>query len=147
MQQTKICSKCKKKKFTNKFYKQKRGKYGRSSICKICKRKYSQTPKRKSKAKQYRKSIRGQLSRQREILKRHNITLAEYDQMFKNQNGVCAICNLPEINGRLSIDHNHQTGKIRGLLCRSCNVLLGYLERIKNDGFIKKAEKYLRNYS
>ena len=53
--------------------------------------------------------------------------------MFEKQNGKCAICNFEFSLGRnnqANIDHNHKTGKIRGLLCKDCNITLG---NIKED--------------
>ncbi|KKN59760.1 hypothetical protein LCGC14_0538500 [marine sediment metagenome] len=70
---------------------------------------------------------------------RYGITLAEYDEMFETQDGVCAICELPSINCRLSVDHDHKTGKVRGLLCHPCNMSLGVYEKRKD-----KFEDYLR---
>lgn len=64
--------------------------------------------------------------------KNHGITgmtVANYDEMFAIQNGLCAICNMPEnARGRkhLTVDHNHVTGEIRGLLCNRCNRATGY---------------------
>lgn len=58
----------------------------------------------------------------------YGITLDEYNTMLEMQNGVCAICSNKEVaksrytgTRRLSIDHDHKTGKIRGLLCSKCN--------------------------
>jgi hypothetical protein len=62
------------------------------------------------------------------------MTLEQYDEMFADQDGCCAICEEPEtvtFNGvpvRLSVDHNHDTGQIRGLLCRNCNSAVGHIE-------------------
>lgn len=56
----------------------------------------------------------------------YGISLDTYNDKLKAQNNVCAICNNPEINGnKLSIDHNHITDKVRGLLCNNCNLMLG----------------------
>ena len=63
--------------------------------------------------------------------------------MFKEQNGNCAICGLPELMQRLSVDHNHKTGTVRGLLCKRCNTRLSLIEDAK---FIIKAKAYLRKY-
>ena len=59
----------------------------------------------------------------------YGISLAEYDAMLEAQDGVCALCGkTPEENGhRLFVDHDHETGRIRGLLCRVCNASLGGL--------------------
>jgi hypothetical protein len=60
------------------------------------------------------------------LKRKYGITIAEYDRMFEEQNGVCAICGEPRPEERtLHIDHDHQTGVIRGLLCFRCNNALG----------------------
>lgn len=61
----------------------------------------------------------------------------DYDRMFEEQDGKCAICRKPEVSGkRLAVDHDHETNRVRGLLCRNCNVALGLLkddvERLQN---------------
>jgi hypothetical protein len=66
-------------------------------------------------------------------IREYGISTEDYDAMFKEQNGLCAICYQPEThtcNGkvnRLSIDHDHATTEIRGLLCSRCNAAVGYL--------------------
>ena len=61
------------------------------------------------------------------------LTLEEYDMRLSSQNGVCAICGNPETSLRrgsiksLDVDHNHETGQIRGLLCSACNASLGLM--------------------
>ncbi len=76
---------------------------------------------------------------------KYNITIRDYDEMFEKQNGVCAICGLPEITRRLSIDHDHKTGRVRGLLCVGCNITLGHakenIERLRSMiAYLKKHE-------
>jgi len=71
----------------------------------------------------------------------YNISLETYDQMFKDQNGNCAICGLPQLMKRLAVDHDHKTGKIRGLLCTNCNTKLRVIE---DNEFVEKAEIYLK---
>lgn len=56
---------------------------------------------------------------------KYNLTWEEYEKLFENQNGVCAICKGIEEGRMLSVDHNHETGEVRGLLCGSCNRALG----------------------
>lgn len=55
----------------------------------------------------------------------YGIDQNEYDQMFKKQQGKCAICNK---EGKLCVDHCHIEGHVRQLLCYSCNLLLGKIE-------------------
>lgn len=76
----------------------------------------------------------------------YGITPEDYDQMLKKQRGKCAICGLPDPGQKgkkfLCIDHDHKTGKVRGLLCHRCNRGLGLLfDSIKA---VEKAVKYLK---
>lgn len=67
-------------------------------------------------------------SEDRRLRKRYGITKAEYDQMHANQQGLCALCGREEsLNKNLAVDHDHQTGKVRALLCGACNRGLGFL--------------------
>ena len=63
------------------------------------------------------------------ILKRKGITPEDYDKMLAEQDGRCAICRTdkPRSGRAFAVDHNHRTGKGRGLLCESCNRGIGYL--------------------
>lgn len=61
--------------------------------------------------------------------KRYGITQEEYVQMLLDQEGVCAICGCPPKEEKvLAVDHDHITGKVRGLLCTRCNLRVGHLE-------------------
>lgn len=66
----------------------------------------------------------------------YGITVDDYNRMFEEQKGVCAICGKEEKtrrrkksseNERLAVDHCHETGEIRGLLCFKCNTAMGSL--------------------
>lgn len=62
----------------------------------------------------------------------YDITYEDYEKMEKNQLGLCAICKT-QPNGRLYIDHDHTTNKVRGLLCQKCNSGLGmFKDNIQN---------------
>ena len=59
----------------------------------------------------------------------YSLTLDAYAQLLTAQDGVCAICHQPEPNKQaLSVDHDHATGRLRGLLCGSCNRGIGLLQ-------------------
>lgn len=59
---------------------------------------------------------------------RYSISIAEYEELLTSQNGLCKICNKYDSCGnKLSVDHCHKTGRVRGLLCGNCNRGLGLL--------------------
>ena len=106
-------------------------KYKRSEAGKVSAKRYAK--KHTERIKLYKRNYR--------LLKTYGITLEDYDVLYEKQNGVCAICGLPEITLRLQVDHCHATGKIRGLLCLYCNNVIG---KANDDTVIlKKAIKYL----
>jgi hypothetical protein len=81
------------------------------------------------------------------VRRQYGITLAQYDEMCAEQDGKCAICgNKDEVEGRrLAIDHCHDSGKIRGLLCGKCNRGLGLF--YDNQELLKNAISYLTKFS
>lgn len=78
---------------------------------------------------------------------KYGIDKATCIALFKKQNGKCAICRKPETSRflnnirRLSIDHNHINGKIRGLLCFDCNTAIGKFK--ENTYILYLAQRYL----
>jgi hypothetical protein len=66
-------------------------------------------------------------ARQRHLKNSYGITTDEYNLLFNKQSGKCAICDRhqSELKQSLCVDHNHKTGKVRGLLCDSCNKGIG----------------------
>lgn len=79
----------------------------------------------------------------RKRISRHGLTIPEYTSMYEAQGGRCAICNAheSELDRVLSIDHCHDTLKVRGLLCQPCNVGLGHFR--DNPEYLKAAIEYL----
>lgn len=77
------------------------------------------------------------------LLFKYGITLNQYRKMLLLQNNVCAICEKEEqIDGRsLAVDHCHNTGKVRGLLCFKCNTMVGHID--KNEEILGKTITYL----
>lgn len=66
--------------------------------------------------------------RKRELKRKYNISLEDYEALLTSQNGICAVCGGAPKKYRLAVDHNHITNKVRGLLCIPCNVALGKFE-------------------
>lgn len=75
---------------------------------------------------------------ERTRLKRHGITKDQFDSLLAAQNGRCAICGCED---DMVIDHCHDTGAVRGLLCQSCNKALGFVQ--DNLDILNNAIKYL----
>ena len=67
----------------------------------------------------------------------------EYEKLFIKQNGCCSVCGLHQdnFNKALSVDHDHKTNKVRGLLCYNCNLALGHVSDSKE--ILLKLIKYL----
>lgn len=88
----------------------------------------------------------------RNLRRNYGITLEEYLEKFKNQNGACAICHKEEttVNGhskaikRLSVDHCHNSEKVRELLCNRCNTSLGLAE--DNIELLQEMINYLNKH-
>lgn len=76
----------------------------------------------------------------------YGITLEDYNKLFTEQKGCCAICykHQSELNKTLAIDHNHETNKVRALLCNNCNTGLGRFE--EDIEVLQNAIKYLEHY-
>lgn len=77
-----------------------------------------------------------------EFRRRYGISLAEYDEMYRAQGGVCAICEQGCIQkSNLAVDHCHTTGAVRGLLCGRCNQAIGLLR--EDLTLLRRAAEYL----
>jgi hypothetical protein len=83
----------------------------------------------------------------RRTLKSYGLTVLDYDRMFRNQAGCCAICkkHVSQQKRRLSVDHNHVTGKVRALLCDNCNGGIGKL--MDDPDLVLKAYEYLKEFT
>jgi hypothetical protein len=81
---------------------------------------------------------------QPDLRKNYNLSLSDWNKMFEKQNGCCAICHLHQskLPSRLCVDHCHTTGKVRGLLCTSCNMGLGHFR--DDETILESAINYLR---
>lgn len=91
------------------------------------------------------------LHRDRRFRKEYGIGFGQYQAMLLEQNGVCAVCEKPETKVQsgtirlLSVDHDHTTGAVRGLLCANCNMAIGYA--CDDVTVLQKAIGYLRKHA
>lgn len=154
-----FCNRCFSYKFESEFYGFS-GKYRKEYACKKCvnirRRKYYQKNKVHiiAVAKKYRDKNRERVLHNKRK-QAYGITSTQYKTMLKEQNFVCAVCKNPETSkvgkgkhatkvNSLSVDHNHRTGKIRGLLCSKCNRALGYLQ--ESVDIMKSLISYINKY-
>lgn len=107
-----FCSKCKTVKNIDEFGKSKSRSTGIQYYCKLCMYIY----KRENNLKNF------ELYREYRRRNKYGLEIGEYDKFLQKQNFKCAICNLEK---KLIIDHCHKTGRVRGLLCQTCNSALG----------------------
>jgi len=120
---TKPCNKCGEEKPLDQFYKNSKGRFGRSQTCSECSRAY---------ANSYRKYKRPEI-----LSKKYGLHVEEVEELLKL--GFCQIC--ASKGDRLVVDHCHKTGKVRGRLCSTCNSALGLL---KDSPFLlDRAKGYL----
>jgi hypothetical protein len=120
--QIKVCPKCKVEKPVTMFWRQAASRDGLQNRCKTCFYEW-----RREADKRYMDS--GQhASRQREGHYRRNygLSLAEVDAMARDQKNRCLLCGRGPGKRSLHLDHDHSTGRIRGLLCYGCNRAIGH---------------------
>lgn len=133
------CSGCGESKSPDSFYKRSNRPRGRGSKCKTC------IENSTIQVREWREAnpSKDAANRKRERVKVYDLTIEEYDSMAERQNDRCAICltDKPGGQGRWHIDHSHETGKVRGLLCTRCNSGLGYFR--DNRANLERANAYL----
>ncbi len=119
MLKEKVCPCCKKNKDAKEYVRCPKNISGLATYCKQCQREKGYA----------------------DGLKQYGMTLDDYNDMFDRQEGCCKICgrHQSELNHRLYVDHNHESGQVRALLCSRCNLVVGIVE--KND--IKAVQAYI----
>ena len=80
------------------------------------------------------------------LLTKFGMTPVDYAELYANQGGKCAICDVEQKDEdrRFAVDHDHETGKVRALLCASCNKGLGHFK--DNFNILIAAAIYLRTH-
>lgn len=94
---------------------------------------------------QWRRASHSLTNRNGDLIRQYGITLIQYNEMFSTQNGCCKICGIhqSQLAKALHVDHDHKTNKIRGLLCKKCNSLLGFAN--DNTTILKNSMTYLES--
>lgn len=136
----KTCTKCQEAKPISEFWADRSKKNGYSSRCKVCKA-AAYTQYRKDgdyDKKRYQKAP--EKERERHLIRKYGVTLADYGRMFEAQGGACAVCGKTQ-DRAFDVDHCHTTGKVRGLLCTNCNRMVGHAH--DDSARLRAAAEYL----
>jgi hypothetical protein len=170
---TKKCGKCKIYKDLNQFHQRLRNPDGLLEICKICKKEYDikyrskNADRLRERQRNWYKENTEKVKNNTKVYKEKNPTKVRENKYFNNlflnyglskekyldilecQGACCAICKSSTANSKISerlfVDHCHETGEVRGLLCHGCNVGIGLLkEKIEN---LYSAINYLKKYN
>lgn len=139
----KWCSRCESEKRSDEFGSNRQRKDGLDLYCRECRNRAAR--------ERYRSDPEGfrQQTKWRQIKSLYGLTKADWMTLFDAQQGRCAICGTAlavEVGSRRDkdrtcVDHCHETGKVRGLLCGRCNLGIGYLRH--DPELLRKAERYL----
>ena len=131
----KKCAQCTETKEESEFYVDRRSSTGRSSACKKC---LQATTKHKD-VQKWRRNY--------SYKRKYGITLDEFNERSEAQDHKCAICKVDAIHvehGYLCVDHDHDSGEVRELLCKKCNHAIGLL--MDSSTFCDAAGSYLRKH-
>lgn len=123
--ETKECRVCGKRKSFTEFWEDCTSADKKGAKCKLC-----AEVQRKARVKAN-PSKYSSMSRKYALMSNYGVSIEEYDRLFDIQRGACAICGSTSSNSKKSahfhVDHCHTTGVVRGLLCHSCNIAIGYM--------------------
>lgn len=138
----KRCGTCRLWKSLEAFHNSSKSHDGKGTRCKPCD-KVARKQWREANPQRARESARW-----KNIMNAHGLTKEQWMAMYNEQEGVCKICQMSQdergYDGRsLCVDHNHQSGEVRGLLCNGCNRALGFF--LDSPDLLRQAANYLEN--
>jgi hypothetical protein len=153
---TKVCRDCGEEKPITEFYCRKDGTNYHAPDCKPCSitKTLQWRADNPEKSKVYERRRKREYTEKRKkgnwkshLRRKYGITQAEYDRMYREQGGVCAICGQSQktsISKNLFVDHDHKTGRVRALLCTNCNTAIGLMS--DDPAIAYNATQYLFEY-
>jgi hypothetical protein len=154
------CKTCAEEKPEDQFNRDRSKKIGRRGHCKVCENKKIRSRRaedpeeikqaRRDQSKKFRQEQpeKARAIQRNSYLKwQYGMTSAEYDVKLASQGGGCYICEkTPQEEGQmLAVDHDHGTGKIRGILCQRCNTTLGRFQ--EDPKLLRKVANYIEEWS
>lgn len=120
---------------------------GIASHCKSCCNELGEERSIRDDVKQQRHDYyesRKRKARDRALRKKFGITIDDYESLLALQNNVCAICGKIDKSKSLAVDHDHNTGQVRSLLCSRCNPAVGFL--LEDFDLIEKVLEYVKKW-
>lgn len=139
----KRCPGCKEVKALSSFYSSGHSNSGRASHCIVCAGLLWRARPSVERQRSYQK--RRRKLRDKHLMRRFGVTLEWYEKKLRKQGGRCAICGDPPRGRGLAVDHDHRSGKVRGLLCTRCNPAAGYVR--DSPQIARKLAAYLELHS
>lgn len=132
-EEKKVCSRCKDPKFLDEFYDTAKGK---AYWCKQCnldaakeiyKKRCEENPEFATRRyERYQKNTPKETLKSNRIRYIYGLTELQCERIIERQGGVCPVCKFPVTEGKRVVDHNHSTGKVRGILHHKCNMGIGF---------------------
>ena len=144
----KTCRSCSESKPLDEFYKEPRVKDGRTARCKKCTKEHSGQSygcNKEAVKSRLRKNYCPKKGREQKLKRNYGLCTEVFEHMLKLQNYKCKICGSedPKHNsGQFVVDHCHESGQVRGLLCSECNLMLGKVH--DNTTILQNAINYLQ---
>lgn len=138
----KVCTKCKEEKDVEMFYRRKDSSDGYNPQCKECVLANHRSYTKRKRA--VREALRADTRKDLNLRYHYNISLSAYEDMLRDQEGICAICGRgpDDFKRAFAVDHDHDSGKVRGILCPDCNRGLGGFR--DNIELVERALEYLK---
>ena len=127
----KACAKCSETKPLDDFHRQPSGPQGRHSYCKTC---------FNTQARGKHRNVPVARRRSQNLKTRYGITSEDFRALIDTQHGDCLLCEQPLAGKRKVVDHDHNTGKVRGILCHRCNVMIGGMD---DHAWLRRALEYI----
>lgn len=131
---SKVCRWCGVDKPRTAFHRKKGGD-GLHSLCKACRSDHERRVRTPT------------INRERALRAHYGIDTATYERMLSSQNGGCAVCGVKDAGGKcrhFHVDHDHETGEVRALLCNKCNPAIGLMD--DDPERLEAAARYLRAF-
>lgn len=143
---SKFCSRCQLDQPFDMFHRSSKSSDGRQGYCKSCVVQYQRDNAEAVRAhgrKWYHDNKGKDKIRDTRLQRLYGISLVEYRRKYNKQNGVCAICKgINDDGSDLAVDHDHETGEVRELLCRACNLMI----KSERPSILEAGARYLRRF-